>query len=250
MLPVGSKGNKQPEEVMKKWTGTKGRTLLLMLLSFVITGIYFIFIYQKIPFIYDINDDVAMRNVAAGVITGTPDAHLLHVKYCLGLLIAGMYRIVPGLDWYGITMIGIILLAFSMILYRGLAAERGFSVDHYGGCCRSGRHLSFLHFRCKGAVLRLCGGGDCGFSDPAVSYGPGRCIFDGFACGIFVFLVEIWILKKAWAAALCFGASVGSCGTFHRGGTHFGNGVLCLRFLSVERVSFLQYRSGSNYGLL
>ena len=110
---------------MKKWTGTKGRTLLLMLLSFVITGIYFIFIYQKIPFIYDINDDVAMRNVAAGVITGTPDAHLLHVKYCLGLLIAGMYRIVPGLDWYGITMIGIILLAFSMILYRGLAAERG-----------------------------------------------------------------------------------------------------------------------------
>ena len=111
---------------MKKWTGTKGRTLLLMLLSYVITGIYFIFIYQKIPFIYDINDDVAMRNVAAGVITGTPDAHLLHVKYCLGLLIAGMYRIVPGLDWYGITMIGIILLAFSMILYRGLAAERGF----------------------------------------------------------------------------------------------------------------------------
>ena len=67
-----------------------------------------------------------MRNVAAGVITGMPDAHLLHVKYCLGLLIASLYRIAPGLDWYGLTMIGIIMFAFSVILYRGLEAERGF----------------------------------------------------------------------------------------------------------------------------
>ncbi len=109
---------------MKKWTGAKGHILVMLLLSFVITGIYFIFIYQKIPFIYDINDDVAMRNVAAGVITGAPDAHLLHVKYCLGLVIAGLYCIAPGLDWYGLIMIGIILFAFSMILYRGLEAER------------------------------------------------------------------------------------------------------------------------------
>ena len=101
---------------MKKWTGAKGHTLVMLLLSFVITGIYFIFIYQKIPFIYDINDDVAMRNVAAGVITGAPDAHLLHVKDCLGLVIAGLYCIAPCLDWYGLIMIGIILFAFSMIL--------------------------------------------------------------------------------------------------------------------------------------
>ena len=40
-----------------------------LLLAFFITGIYFVFIYQMLPFIYDINDDVAMRNVAAGVIT-------------------------------------------------------------------------------------------------------------------------------------------------------------------------------------
>ena len=75
---------------MKKWTGTKGRMLLAFLLSFVITTIYFVFVYQNIPFIYDINDDVAMRNVAAGVITGSPDAHLLHIKYILGLVIAGL----------------------------------------------------------------------------------------------------------------------------------------------------------------
>lgn len=96
------------------------------MLSFLITGIYFVAAYQGIPFIYDINDDVAMRNVAAGVITGSPDAHLLHIKYALGLVIAGLYKLLPGFDWYGLILIGIMLFALAMILYRGLSAEKGF----------------------------------------------------------------------------------------------------------------------------
>lgn len=110
---------------MKKRTGMKNRTGAAFLLSLFLTGLWFAFVYQRLPFIYDINDDVAMRNVAAGVITGVPDAHLLHVKYLLGLVISGLYRILPGLDWYGIVMIGIVLFAFMMILYRGLSAEKG-----------------------------------------------------------------------------------------------------------------------------
>ena len=78
-----------------------------------------------LPFIYDINDDVAMRNVAAGVITGSPDAHLLHIKYLLGLVIAGFYRLLPGFDWYGLALIGIMLFSLVMVLYRGLAAKKG-----------------------------------------------------------------------------------------------------------------------------
>lgn len=105
---------------------TEKKHLVALLLSFLITGIYFVFVYQGIPFIYDINDDVAMRNVAAGVITGSPDAHLLHIKYVLGLVIAGFYRLLPGFDWYGLVLIGIMLFGLAMILYRGLAAEQRF----------------------------------------------------------------------------------------------------------------------------
>lgn len=107
---------------MRKTEG-KIRIVWALLLSFLITGLYFILIYQKIPFIYDINDDVAMRNVAAGVITGRPDAHLLHIKYLLGLLISGLYTALPGWDWYGLVMTGIFLFSFAMILYRGLVSE-------------------------------------------------------------------------------------------------------------------------------
>lgn len=108
---------------MKK-AGTTLRMFKTLLLSFLLTGLYFLVVYRNLPFIYDINDDVAMRNVAAGVITGVPDAHLLHIKYLLGLVISGLYRTLPGWDWYGLVMIAIMLFAFSMVLYRGLAAEK------------------------------------------------------------------------------------------------------------------------------
>ncbi len=101
------------------------RTAGAMLLAFLLTGLWFLFVYKTVPFIYDINDDVAMRNVAAGVITGSPDAHLLHIKYLLGLWISGLYRLLPGFDWYGLTLIGVVLLSFALCLYRGLHAQKG-----------------------------------------------------------------------------------------------------------------------------
>lgn len=96
-----------------------------MLTAFFLTGLWFLFVYKTVPFIYDINDDVAMRNVAAGVITGSPDAHLLHMKYLLGLWISGLYRCFPSFDWYGLTLIGVVLFSFALCLYRGLVAEKG-----------------------------------------------------------------------------------------------------------------------------
>lgn len=105
--------------------GTKIRILTALAASFLIIGLYFVFVYQGLPFLYDINDDVAMRNVAAGVITGEPDAHLIFIKYLLGLVISGLYRLFPGIDWYGLVMVGIMLLSFFVLLYRGLVSEKG-----------------------------------------------------------------------------------------------------------------------------
>ncbi len=115
--------DREGEKVMKQ-INEKIRVLSVLFLSLVLMGLYFLLLYGRFPFIYDINDDVAMRNVAAGVITGEPDAHLIHIKYILGLFISGLYRILPGFDWYGLTMTGIILVAFAMILYRGLISKK------------------------------------------------------------------------------------------------------------------------------
>ena len=110
---------------MQRKKGVKRNMLLAFLGAVVIAALYFLWAYRKFPFIYDINDDVAMRNVAAGVITGSPDAHLIHIKYVLGLIISGLYRIGPGFDWYGIVMTGIICLSLAILLYRVLVTGRG-----------------------------------------------------------------------------------------------------------------------------
>ena len=104
--------------------GTKARMAAALLLALLITAVYFVFVYGRLPFLYDINDDVAMRNVAAGAITGSPDAHLIFVKYVMGLLISGLYWALPGWDWYGIIMVGIVLFCLTVILYRGLVEKR------------------------------------------------------------------------------------------------------------------------------
>lgn len=38
--------------------------------------LYLLIIMQVIPITYAINDDVAMRDIASGSLTGTPDYHL------------------------------------------------------------------------------------------------------------------------------------------------------------------------------
>ncbi len=103
---------------------TKKNMLLALLGALGLGALYFLWAYTSFSFFYDINDDVAMRNVAAGVITGSPDAHLIHIKYILGLVISGLYALAPGLDWYGIGMTGIVSLSLAAVLYRGLVMRR------------------------------------------------------------------------------------------------------------------------------
>ena len=72
---------KRKQEGVNRETGK--RMLLAFLGASGLTLVYFLWAYHTFPFLYDINDDVAMRNVAAGVITGVPDAHLIHIKFVL-----------------------------------------------------------------------------------------------------------------------------------------------------------------------
>ncbi len=52
-------------------------------------------------FYYDLNDDVMMKDVMAGVYAGVPDGHNMQTLYPLGAFISVCYRIIRGLPWYG-----------------------------------------------------------------------------------------------------------------------------------------------------
>ena len=54
-------------------------------------------------FYYDLNDDVLIKDILAGVYTGRPEAHTMQILYPLGLLLSLLYYI-PGLPVFGLFL--------------------------------------------------------------------------------------------------------------------------------------------------
>lgn len=55
-------------------------------------------------FYYDLNDDVAMKDILSGTYTGVPDGHNIQMLYPLGWCISVLYKMLPMLPWYGIFL--------------------------------------------------------------------------------------------------------------------------------------------------
>lgn len=56
-------------------------------------------------FYYDLNDDVMMKNIMAGVYTGTPDGHNMQTLYILGAFISLCYKLYRLFAWYGLFLL-------------------------------------------------------------------------------------------------------------------------------------------------
>ncbi len=53
---------------------------------------------------YDLNDDMMMKDVMAGVYSGVPDGHNMQTLYVLGGLISLGYRLCRAIPWYGLFL--------------------------------------------------------------------------------------------------------------------------------------------------
>ncbi len=67
--------------------------------------------------IYFNNDDFFLKQIASGEMTGTPEAHLLHIGYLSGILLNVLYRFFPSLPWYGILLFSYSFLSISFAFY-------------------------------------------------------------------------------------------------------------------------------------
>ena len=91
-----------------------------------IACLFGLLVYYTTGFIYAIADDVIMRDIASGAFTGTPDGHLIFVRYALGFLLSRLYLANGSIDWYGFVVAGTLFLGLAAVLYRGLARESSF----------------------------------------------------------------------------------------------------------------------------
>lgn len=72
-------------------------TILTIIVNIVLMSIFF-------DFYYDLNDDVLMKDIMAGVYTGTPEGHNMQTLYILGAFIALCYRLCRDIPWYGLFL--------------------------------------------------------------------------------------------------------------------------------------------------
>lgn len=76
--------------------------------------------YSRLGIVYSINDDLAMLDIAAGTFSGRPDGHLIFIKYPLGFIISLLFLVNRHVDWYGLTLLGYLLLCLALIVFRVL----------------------------------------------------------------------------------------------------------------------------------
>ena len=100
---------------MKKETVRTGAALAV---SVLLALIYAVIVYKGTGFLYAIADDVIMRDIASGAFTGTPDGHLIFIRYVLGFCISRLYMLNRTVDWYGYFMAGALFLGLAAVLPR------------------------------------------------------------------------------------------------------------------------------------
>ena len=84
-------------------------TIALSALAFVLTTLC-------LPAPFYTNDEVLMRSIANGSYTGTNDGHLIYIMYCLGIIFAGLYKLIPAVNWYDLFMLSLHYLCWAMIV--------------------------------------------------------------------------------------------------------------------------------------
>ena len=63
-----------------------------------------VFAALRFDYYYDLNDDVLMKDILAGVYTGTPEGHNIQMLWLVSAFISLFYRMIGTLPWYGLFL--------------------------------------------------------------------------------------------------------------------------------------------------
>lgn len=81
----------------KKWQLT-GKFIVAVC---VVLG-WLVCVWNKCSICFETNDDRLITEILAGVVTVRPDGHAVYVHYFLAKPLSMLYRLLPGIPWYGL----------------------------------------------------------------------------------------------------------------------------------------------------
>lgn len=85
-----------------------------------------VFVGRRFDYYYDLNDDVLMKDILAGVYTGTPEGHNIQMLWLISAMISLFYRVAGSLPWYGLFLCACHFGCFFLILRRSLTFAESF----------------------------------------------------------------------------------------------------------------------------
>ncbi len=85
-------------------------------LAAAVSAVLMAFVWCRTGIHFETNDDVYITAILSGVITGRPDAHVIHVNYLLTLPLALLYRITVKIPWYGGMLVFFMTLCWGVML--------------------------------------------------------------------------------------------------------------------------------------
>lgn len=96
----------------KKGAGLNG------LLAFILTAIFFAAIIFLYDFTYGVIDDPFIATVLNGAYTGTPDAHVVYMKYPLAWILVLLFRWIPTVNWHFFLLVGCFVICIFVVNFR------------------------------------------------------------------------------------------------------------------------------------
>lgn len=90
------------------------------ILTLLFLGILLLVSAIRYDYYYDLNDDVLMKDILAGVYTGDPEGHNIQMLWLISALISVFYRVVRVLPWYGMILCFCHFLSIGLIVHRSL----------------------------------------------------------------------------------------------------------------------------------
>lgn len=83
--------------------------------------IIMIFTAVRYDYYFDLNDDVLMKDILAGVYTGVPEGHNIQMLWLISALISLFYRAGRSLPWYGLFLCFCHYGSLGLIIHRSLS---------------------------------------------------------------------------------------------------------------------------------
>ena len=104
----------------------KQKEKLFMLLLSAITVLLLVIVWQLLASFQLDNDNIYLKTIASGEMTGVPEAHLNHMTILSGFVLKALYTVTGNsVPWFGILLCSSIAISMVLIMYKALlAADR------------------------------------------------------------------------------------------------------------------------------